>query len=291
MAVTNYYAVNAELVGEKTVGSSRIDYLTDALGSVTATLNQSAQVVNTYRYKPYGAQLAKTGTAADPAFTWVGAQGYRQTGRKYSDVYIRARHYSTALALWSTQDPMWPEEEAYIYGLNNPIINIDPSGLSPVRIGPVPPDKVGCDGANGITDCNLKVGKPYTILCNTACDAPCTAAHEGQHRHDFASCCAKSKKCVDAARTPAQIQRCNDKWYKWLNEELSRTECQAYRSGRACRERMAQSQHCLSESQQGHCTPCCKTLFAAIDRDNDLIDQNCSGAGWPRPTPPPCPFS
>jgi len=291
MAVTNYYTVEGEILGEKTTASSRIDYLTDALGSVTATLNQSAQVVNTYRYKPYGAQLAKSGVGADPAFTWVGAQGYRQTGRKYSDVYVHARHYSTLLTLWSTQDPMWPAEAAFAYALNNPITNVDPSGLSPVRIGPVPPNKVGCDGDQAVTDCNFKVGKPYTIICDLACDAPCTDAHEGQHRHDVASCCAMSKKCVDAARTPAQIQLCKDKWYKWLNEERSRTECQAYRSGRACRERMVQSQHCLSESQQGHCTPCCKALFAAIDRDNDLIHQNCSGAGWPRPTPATCPFS
>jgi len=80
MAVTNYYAVDNDILGEKTTASSRIDYLTDALGSVTATLNQSAQVVNTYRYKPYGALLVKTGTGVDPAYTWVGSKGYRQTG-------------------------------------------------------------------------------------------------------------------------------------------------------------------------------------------------------------------
>src|SRR5512135_3227648 len=95
MAVTNYYSVNGELIGEKVGANARTDYLTDALGNVTATLNQSGAVVNTYRYKPYGAQLAKTGVGADPAFRWVGGQGYRQTGKKYSDVYVRARHYDT----------------------------------------------------------------------------------------------------------------------------------------------------------------------------------------------------
>ena len=47
MAVTNYYTLGGEILGEKTTGQSRVDYLTDALGSVTATLNESAQVVNT----------------------------------------------------------------------------------------------------------------------------------------------------------------------------------------------------------------------------------------------------
>ena len=97
MTVTNYYAVDNDILGEKTTASSRIDYLTDALGSVTATLNQSAQVVNTYRYKPYGALLAKTGTGVDPAYTWVGSKGYRQTGNQHSDTYVRARTYSSAL--------------------------------------------------------------------------------------------------------------------------------------------------------------------------------------------------
>src|SRR5579872_6621671 len=106
MPVTNYYTVNGGLIGEKTAGGSRTDYLTDALGNVTATVNQSGQVVNTYRYKPYG---------ADPAFRWVGAQGYRQTGKKYSDVYVRARHYDSMTGRWTAKDPLWPRQSAYVY--------------------------------------------------------------------------------------------------------------------------------------------------------------------------------
>src|SRR5512138_1374194 len=90
------------LIGEKTTGQDRVDYLTDALGNVYATLNQSAQVLNTYRYKPYGGLLAKTGNAPDPAFGWVGSLGYRQTGKQWSDVYVRARHYDTQAGRWST---------------------------------------------------------------------------------------------------------------------------------------------------------------------------------------------
>src|SRR5437879_2396258 len=84
----SYYSIGGELIAEKAAGGSRVDYLSDALGSITATLNQSAQLQNTYRYKPYGAQLAKTGASPDPSFTWVGTQGYRQTAKKYSDVYV-----------------------------------------------------------------------------------------------------------------------------------------------------------------------------------------------------------
>src|SRR5579871_6866417 len=101
-----FYAVEGEIIGEKAAGSTRVDYLTDALGSVTATVNQSAQVVNTYRYKPYGTQLAKTGMGADPAFGWVGTQGYRPVQKKFSDFYVRARHYSETVGQWTTKDPI-----------------------------------------------------------------------------------------------------------------------------------------------------------------------------------------
>ena len=107
-----------------------MDYLTDALGSVTATVNQSAQVVNTYRYKPYGTQLAKTGVGADPAYGWVGTQGYRPTQKKFSDFYVRARHYTDTLGRWSTRDTLvyLASQNLYIYADNLPVLLKDPSG-------------------------------------------------------------------------------------------------------------------------------------------------------------------
>ena len=107
MPVTNYHTVNGEIIGETTVGSPRVDYLTDALGSVTATVNQSAQVVNTYRYNPFGSLLAKTGSGPDPAFGWVGGGGYQPTGNEYAEFSAVLRDYAVALARrWSTPDPI-----------------------------------------------------------------------------------------------------------------------------------------------------------------------------------------
>jgi len=120
-------------VGESSgAAGARLDYLSDALGSVTATVNQNARVQNTYRYKPYGSQLAKTGAGADPAFQWVGMEGYRQTGKKFSDVYVRARHYATAVGRWTTKDPIDFEELAYRYSFDNPTTYTDPSGNFPL---------------------------------------------------------------------------------------------------------------------------------------------------------------
>ena len=103
---------------------------TDALGSVTGTVNQSGQVVNTYRSKPYGALLAKTGTGADPKMGWVGTLGYRGTGRRQSESYVRARHYWTAPGLWTTADPLWPVEPPYGYAQAAPVLRADRSGLA-----------------------------------------------------------------------------------------------------------------------------------------------------------------
>jgi RHS repeat-associated protein len=133
MAVTNYYTVNGEIIGERTAGSARIDYLTDALGSVTATVNGSAQVVNTYRYKPYGAQLAKTGSSTDPAFQWVGSQGYGPMGRANSEYYLRGRHNDSTTGRFTSKDPFGhrsSETNPYRYAANAPVQLTDPSGFS-----------------------------------------------------------------------------------------------------------------------------------------------------------------
>ncbi len=153
MAVTNYFTVNGEIIGEET-GGTQIDYLTDALGSVTATVDQNAAIVNTYRYKPYGAQLAKTGAGADPSFRWVGTQGYRQTGKQFSDVYVRARHYSTSQGRWSTKDPIFLKSwrGRYDYSRSSPVFRVDPTGLT---CHPAPPDCCD-DRVAGLSDvpCN-----------------------------------------------------------------------------------------------------------------------------------------
>lgn len=159
MAVTNYYTVEGEIIAEKTAGSTRVDYLTDALGSVTATVNQSAQVVNTYRYKPYGTQLAKTGTGSDPAFGWVGTKGYRPTQKKFSDFYVRARHYGDATGQWTTRDPLYRLRLWFVYASANPTSFIDPSGMIPVIGPPLPGNK----------DENAGCPKKYNAFLSNCC--------------------------------------------------------------------------------------------------------------------------
>ncbi len=129
MAVTNYYTVYGEIIGEHTTGQSRLDYLCDALGSVVSTVDQTQTVKSTARYKPYGADLATTGP--QPVYGWVGSFGSRKTGRPHSEIYNQARHLGCAAGRWTTVDPIWPFQMAYVYVLDSPVTTIDPSGLDP----------------------------------------------------------------------------------------------------------------------------------------------------------------
>jgi RHS repeat-associated protein len=168
MATTNYYSIGGDLVGEKVTGGARVDYLIDALGSVVATVDQSAQVVNTYRYKPYGGQLAKAGAGADPSFRWVGKEGYRQTGKKYSEVYVRARHYDERGGRWTVNDPVWPQFYQ-VYAGSRPTALVDPSGLlcqsaTLPRPHPCLKDPCGYARSHGHFD-EFKPGADGCIVC------------------------------------------------------------------------------------------------------------------------------
>src|SRR5262245_42987150 len=127
MPVTNYYTVGKRILSEKGV-NGRLTYLFDGLGSTIRTADQTSTTTFTSRYKPYGASLTQTGTAT--RFKWVGTGENSSTGRSSSEFYVRARHYTSGLASWTSGDPYWPEEQPpYRYCYNNPVSYVDPSGM------------------------------------------------------------------------------------------------------------------------------------------------------------------
>ena len=154
---TNYLLVNGMKIGHVKDGL-RTDYLTDALGSVTATKNQSQHIVNTYRYKPYGGLLSRTGTGDDPKYLWTGNTGSRVTQTRNVNQYNVARHYANGHASWTSVDPLWPGERSYAYPFI-PTIAIDPDGMllilpRPVFSPPIPgrPPSPGMPGPYPIMD-------------------------------------------------------------------------------------------------------------------------------------------
>ena len=128
MGTTYYYTVNEEIIGEHTIGQSRLDYIPDALGSVVATVDQTLTVKSTARFKPYGADLATTGT--QPMYGWVGVSGsYRKTGRPHTDFYMQQRHFGSNDGIWTSVDPIWPQTPPFVYAYGSPTLIIDQSGL------------------------------------------------------------------------------------------------------------------------------------------------------------------
>ena len=127
MPTTYFDTINGRIVSEYTNGV-QLDYLTDALGSVTGVCDQTGTLVGSARYKPYGATLSQSGTTI--SMGWVGSKGYRATGLAHSEFYVKRRHDSDSDGRWTSVDPLWPAELSYAYCICSPTTKIDPSGLN-----------------------------------------------------------------------------------------------------------------------------------------------------------------
>ncbi len=108
------------------VNGTKYYYLYNGQGSVTELINADEEVVNKYRYTPFGSPRLKVETVYNP---------YQYTGRRLDEetgqYYYRARMYSTEQCRFTTQDPAGMQEgpNMYAYVSNNPVNHRDPSGL------------------------------------------------------------------------------------------------------------------------------------------------------------------
>ena len=137
-----YYTVDGQIVAYKKNGV-RKDFLTDALGSVTAEVDQTGtNKVFDGRYKPYGSTLSSTGSRG--SYGWVGTWEYRAIGLAAAGLYVRARHYSSVSGAWATRDPLWPSQSSYGYANSMPTRKRDLLGTKPDFIGDSKSKLSGC---------------------------------------------------------------------------------------------------------------------------------------------------
>jgi len=129
---TTYYTRGAqgELIGQRTP-SGRYYYLYDGLGSTAALTNNAGNVVNTYRYDPWGKSLSSTGTVNNP-WRFGGSYGAYSDGTGL--VKIGQRYYDPTVGRWTQPDPkVQPfdlgQANRYSYTSCNPVNSVDPSGL------------------------------------------------------------------------------------------------------------------------------------------------------------------
>jgi RHS repeat-associated protein len=133
-------------------------YHTDQVGSVKAVTNQTGAVVWNADYLPFGQQYMKNKLDSEFEEDDLGF-----TGKGYdSDVglyYFNARWYDADTGRFISEDPAADPNNPnlYSYCANNPLTNVDPTGLDVGWYG-----EDNCGGASGYNDGNYTQPSPPT---------------------------------------------------------------------------------------------------------------------------------
>jgi len=101
-------------------------YHADGLGSIVSITDRNKAVVQSYEYDSYGMQ--KPATTFRNSYTYTGREWDRETGL----YYYRARYYDPMEGRFISKDPAGFKGGINLYGYvqENPINNIDPTGLA-----------------------------------------------------------------------------------------------------------------------------------------------------------------
>ena len=122
------YEIEESASGGNPANAARY-YHYDHLGSTIALSNDSGKAIARANYSAYGITIQTSGTLDTP-FLWQGAFGVQTDPNGLH--HMRARYYHAYLGRFLSEDPLGlaagPNMYAYCNG--NPIMAIDPSGLS-----------------------------------------------------------------------------------------------------------------------------------------------------------------
>jgi RHS repeat-associated protein len=107
-------------------GGAGYAYHADGLGSIVGLTDASGNVAATYTYDSFG-NTSSTGTVTNP-FRYTGRESDTETGL----YYYRVRYYDPSVGRFASEDPIGFDGgiNFYRYVENNPLLLVDPSGLS-----------------------------------------------------------------------------------------------------------------------------------------------------------------
>jgi RHS repeat-associated protein len=124
------YTYGLGLVSETDALARRAYYAFDAIGSTSELTDAAGAVLNSYAYDPFGGSLYESALIANP-FQFVGQPGVMNEGNGLQ--FMRARFYDAERGRFVSEDPLGLQGgdiNLYRYAGNNPISQVDPSGLN-----------------------------------------------------------------------------------------------------------------------------------------------------------------
>lgn len=127
--ITRYYIHGLGLLAMATPTLEVYCYHYDATGNTIAISDESQTLVNRYAYTPFGI-IANQIETIPQSLKFVGQYGVMTESNGL--YYMRARYYDSIVGRFISEDPSGFEGAAvnlYDYCRNNPVLNIDPSGL------------------------------------------------------------------------------------------------------------------------------------------------------------------
>ena len=124
---STYYRYGLGLLSQVSPTGKEYYFLYDRTGHTSEIINEAGNVENQYRYGPFGEYLKKEVAIKNP-FTYVGQFGVMDDGNGL--YYMRMREYNSEIGRFFSEDPiLYAQDNRYSYCKNNPLINIDPTGL------------------------------------------------------------------------------------------------------------------------------------------------------------------
>ena len=135
------YYRGTELLGYES-GMGRYYYQINAHGDVTAVLDAAGQAIKEYRYDAYGEEEPlKINPMGDRTILYLWEQEtegvynpFRYCGEYFDEetgnIYLRNRYYDPSIGRFITEDPIQHGNNWYIYANNNPVMFVDPWGLT-----------------------------------------------------------------------------------------------------------------------------------------------------------------
>lgn len=107
-------------------------YLYNGHGDVIQIVDTDGNIVNSYDYDVWGNFISKDETIHNP-FTYFGQTYDKATGL----YYLRSRYYDPTTGRFTQQDPAEDGYNWYVYGNQNPVLYIDPTGENGTEVASI----------------------------------------------------------------------------------------------------------------------------------------------------------